>query len=167
MGQTLWGYLNESYWAVLLYGNVYCTVKGGSNIDVGSDNSNEQISTELWRRANARNVRFVTLNGGLFTLSTQLIILNYPVRLSHRRSTTVSLQIYPLIQWSELFNLSNIVLTLKSFYWTPVCCHPNLAHEQALTVSAARHAFHRHWVDLRRVGERFARNLALIMRFYY
>ena len=43
MGQTLWGYLNESYWAVLLYGNVYCTVKGGSNIDVGSDNSNEQI----------------------------------------------------------------------------------------------------------------------------
>ena len=45
VGQTLWGHLNESYWAVLLYGNVYCTVKGGSDIDVGSDNSNEQILT--------------------------------------------------------------------------------------------------------------------------
>ena len=43
MGQTLWGHLNESYWAVLLYDNVYCTVKGGSNIDVGSDYSNDQI----------------------------------------------------------------------------------------------------------------------------
>ena len=27
----------------------------------------------LWRRANARNVSFETLNGGQFTLSTQLI----------------------------------------------------------------------------------------------
>ena len=45
MGQTLWGHLNESYWAVLLYDNVYCTVKSGSDIDVGSDNSNEQILT--------------------------------------------------------------------------------------------------------------------------
>ena len=32
VGQTLWGHLNESYWAVLLYGNVYCTVKGGSEL---------------------------------------------------------------------------------------------------------------------------------------
>ena len=30
-----------------------------------------------WRRANARNVSFKTLYGGQFTLSTQLIILNY------------------------------------------------------------------------------------------
>ena len=41
--------------------------------------------------------------------STQLIILNYPVTLSHQRSTTVSLETYPLyspfsfisiVQWS-------------------------------------------------------------------
>ena len=31
-----------------------------------------------------------------FTLSTQLITLNYPVILSHRRSTTVSSETYPL-----------------------------------------------------------------------
>ena len=39
----------------------------------------------LWQRAKARNVSFKTLYGGQFTLSTQLIILNYPVILSHRR----------------------------------------------------------------------------------
>ena len=36
------------------------------------------------------------LHGGQFTWSTQLIILNYPVILSYRRSTTVSLETYPL-----------------------------------------------------------------------
>ena len=33
----------------------------------------------LWRRANARNVGVETLYGGQFTLSTQLVILTYPV----------------------------------------------------------------------------------------
>ena len=36
------------------------------------------------------------LHSRQFTWSTQLIILNYPVILSYRRSTTVSLEIYPL-----------------------------------------------------------------------
>ena len=40
--------------------------------------------------ANARNVSFETLNGGQFTLSTQLMILSYLVVLS-----TVSLETYP------------------------------------------------------------------------
>ena len=45
---------------------------------------------------------FKTLeNGGQFTLSTRLIIFNYPVILSHRRSTTVSLETYLL--YSSLF----------------------------------------------------------------
>ena len=35
------------------------------------------LHQSLWRRANARNVSF-TLYGGQFTLSTQLIILNWP-----------------------------------------------------------------------------------------
>ena len=35
---------------------------------------------ELWQRPNARNVSFETLYSGQFTLSTQLIILNYPNR---------------------------------------------------------------------------------------
>ena len=51
----------------------------------------------LWRRANARSVSFETLP---LTLSTQLIIRNYTVILSHRRSTTVSLETYPL-NWSD------------------------------------------------------------------
>ena len=49
----------------------------------------------LWRRANARNVRFKTLYKDLFTLSTHLIVLNYPVVLSHQPSTTVSLESFP------------------------------------------------------------------------
>ena len=34
-------------------------------------------------------------DGGQFTLSSQLMILSYPVILSHRRNTTVSLESYP------------------------------------------------------------------------
>ena len=56
------------------------------------------ISLEWWR-ANARNVSFGTLYGGQFTFSTQLIILNYPDILSHRRSTTISLETYPLYSY--------------------------------------------------------------------
>ena len=45
---------------------------------------------------------FKTLaNGGQFTLSTRLIIFNYPVIFSHRHSTTVSLETYLL--YSSLF----------------------------------------------------------------
>ena len=50
---------------------------------------NSQFLHSLWRRANVQNVSFVTLFGGQFAWSTQLIIPNYLVILSHRRSTTV------------------------------------------------------------------------------
>ena len=43
-----------------------------------------------WWRANTRNVSFEILYGGQFTLSIQLIVLNYPVILSHWQRTTVS-----------------------------------------------------------------------------
>ena len=52
----------------------------------------EKISDSLWRRVNAPNVNFETIYGGKFTLSTQLIILNYPAILSHWRSSTVFLE---------------------------------------------------------------------------
>ena len=48
------------------------------------------------QRADAQDISFKALYGGQFTLSTQLITLNYPVTLSHRRSTTVSLETYQL-----------------------------------------------------------------------
>ena len=38
-----------------------------------------QVLIPVWRRANARNVNFVTIYGSQFTLSTQLIKLNYPL----------------------------------------------------------------------------------------
>ena len=40
--------------------------------------------------------RLETLYDGQFMLSTQLMVFYYPVILSHRRSTTVSLETYPL-----------------------------------------------------------------------
>ena len=36
----------------------------------------------------------------IFMLSTQLMILNYPIILSHWHSTTVSLETYPLYHWT-------------------------------------------------------------------
>ena len=57
---------------------------------------NPQFLLSLWRRANARKVGLLTLYRGQFTLSTQSIKPNYPVILSHRHSTTVSLETYPL-----------------------------------------------------------------------
>ena len=45
---------------------------------------------------------FETLYGGQFTLSTQLIIINYPVILFHRRSTTVSWETYLLYAYLNL-----------------------------------------------------------------
>ena len=51
----------------------------------------------LWRRADARNVGLLTLHGGQVTLSTKSIILDCPVTLSHRRSTTVSCETYSFI----------------------------------------------------------------------
>ena len=54
---------------------------------------NPQLLQLLLWRVNARNVSFETLYGGQFTLSTQLTILYYPVILSHRHSTAVSLKL--------------------------------------------------------------------------
>ena len=52
-------------------------------------------SYSLWRRANALNVSFKTLYGFQSTLLTQLLKLNYPVILSHPRSTKISLETSP------------------------------------------------------------------------
>ena len=62
------------------------------------------------RGANIRNVNFETLYGGQFMLSTQLIILNYPVVLSHKHSTTVSLETYPLYSYHKVPLVSVTVL---------------------------------------------------------
>ena len=48
----------------------------------------DRVYHSLWRKANARNFSFETIYGGQFSSSTQLIILNYPVILSHQHSKT-------------------------------------------------------------------------------
>ena len=63
---------------------------------------NYDRSRLLWRTANSRNVSFDSWNSGQFTLSTQLMIPNYPVILFHRRSTTVPLETYPINYRSQL-----------------------------------------------------------------
>ena len=85
----------------------------------------------LWRSANARTVGFETLHSGQFTLSTPLTKVNYHIIFSHQRSTTVSLEIYPLYSFnlhvertSSLFYLSHPFLLLITHdaldidYWT-------------------------------------------------
>ena len=52
-------------------------------------------SYSLWPWANALNVSFKTLYGFQSTLLTQLLKLNYPVILSHPRSTKISLETSP------------------------------------------------------------------------
>ena len=72
----------------------------------------------LHLRANVQNVNFETLNGQ-FTLSTQLMIQNYSVILSHRCRTTVSLETYPPYMiiivwfcWAVIFLCWNVVFTV-------------------------------------------------------
>ena len=54
------------------------------------------IYFKLWQKVNAWNIGFETLYSGQTMLSTRLVILNYPVILFHRCSTTVSSEPYPL-----------------------------------------------------------------------
>ena len=83
-----------------------------------ADLSSASSLPEQMTKGYAKNVNFETLNGGQFRLSTQLILLNYPVILSHRCNTTVSLETYPLypfynmrFNWKEI--LTNIFVAGK------------------------------------------------------
>ena len=95
-------------------------------------------SFALTRGYYARNISFGTLYSGQFASSTQLIVPNYPIKLSHQYSTTVSLETYPLYSFNPLHpNISmhilhtvlyafpklltwKICLLIKSFFvWWP------------------------------------------------
>ena len=60
-----------------------------------------------WQRANARNTSFLTLYHSQFMLSTQLIITNYPVILSHQCNTSKA--ITPFIHIYNTFGLEGLV----------------------------------------------------------
>ena len=88
----LYGYLKIGWFAIINWvDNVNWTPERVSKLTFRA----LALHHSLWRRANARNLGFETLNGGQFTFSTQSVVLNYPVGISHRRSTAVSLEIYP------------------------------------------------------------------------
>ena len=76
---------------------------------------NPQSLPSPWRRANARNVSFLTLYGSQCTLSTQLIILNYPAILSYQRITTVTSETYPLFLYNRNEQTETYLL-LTSFF---------------------------------------------------
>ena len=65
----------------------------------------------IWQRAGTWNVSFETLYSGQFMLSTQLIIPNYPVILSHWCSTTVSVETYPFITTFSLSHNLDYLIT--------------------------------------------------------
>ena len=66
------------------------------------DNTKSVGPSSERRRANARNVSFKTLYVGQFTLSTQLIILNYPVILSHRRRRAESKRVSEVHRFKKI-----------------------------------------------------------------
>ena len=51
---------------------------------------------------------FLILYGDQFTLSTQMITLNYPVILSHQPNTTVSSETYPFVQLTSTITFNNL-----------------------------------------------------------
>ena len=84
---------------ILLY-RCQASDRGNLSTSDGTKKSGVNLSDE---ELTLKNVSLLTLYGGQFTFSTQLITLNYPVILSHWRSTTVSLETYPL--YSLIFSL--------------------------------------------------------------
>ena len=87
------------------------TIKG-FKADVSSINPlSEQMVKSIWQRAGTWNVSFETLYGGQFMLSTQLIIPNYPVILSHWCSTTVSIETYLFITTFSLSHNLDYLIT--------------------------------------------------------
>ena len=63
----------------------------------------------------------------IFMLSTQLMILNYPIILSHWHSTTVSLETYPLYYWTvaQLHAIDLLRVTWKWNNFFPLSNDPH------------------------------------------
>ena len=61
---------------------------------------------------------------GQFTLSTQLIILNYPIILSHQRNTTIFSENLPPLLLLSLSQAYSFTLKLMVFQDLKYCCDP-------------------------------------------
>ena len=85
----------------------------------------DRVYHSLWRKANARNFSFETIYGGQFSSSTQLIILNYPVILSHQHSNTGFF--YKL---TPLFILLHVVYFITNDYTITTVTHVTKKHSE-------------------------------------
>ena len=102
------GLYSHEIWQLSSFSEVGC-------VQTESCSWNGKRASPLWRRRRGeRNEKqrklllegtsqCCSLYGGQFTLSTQLIILNYPVILSHWCCTIVSLETYPFIPFFLVF----------------------------------------------------------------
>ena len=85
---------------------------------------------ELWRRANTRNVSFFTLQGGIYVFNS-VVNTKLPATLPHRRSTTVSLETYPIYlrkraDLSAYWTLSQLCLkVITNYKHAPRLCDHN------------------------------------------
>ena len=71
-----------------------------------------------WQRANAQNTSFLTLYHSQFMLSTQLIITNYPVILSHQCNTSkANYPLYSYLQYLWSWRTSSVSTTCRAIRW--------------------------------------------------
>ena len=92
--------MGKSCWSLKWY---FGTINWVDNVNWPLTVKSLKADLLLWQRANTWNVSFEnTVYSGQFMLSTQLIIPNYFVILSHWHSTTVALtrNLPPLFIWS-------------------------------------------------------------------
>ena len=93
---------NPAIWWVLGAVRIFLSLPTGTVTPTWvAESSAPSLPFLFWRRANVRNVSFLTLYGGQFTLSPQSIMQNYPVILSHRSNTSFirNLPLYSSKKW--------------------------------------------------------------------
>ena len=89
----------------------------------GKHTHNPQFLQSLWRRANARSVSFETIDGGQFTLSTQLIRLKDHIK---ARLTILDVPLFDSAHSEYIYNRRRVKFGLddfldyflEHFFWT-------------------------------------------------
>ena len=111
---------NDVCFKVVWYYQLSCLPTLATAKNFKADVSSVSPSSSLWRRANARNVSFETLYVSRSTLSTQLIIPNYLLILSHRRSTTVWIETYHPAFIQMFFSVARLLITDMDTHYRPI-----------------------------------------------
>ena len=89
----------------------HISTNGKAHLHSLLNHNNPQFLYSLWRRANARNVNFLNLSRWLSNPHlTCLIKPNFCLDLSHRRSTTVSLETRNSKLYDDYFTVSSMYM---------------------------------------------------------